>query len=425
MEYICQDCIGVKSVREEVERLNKGNGQCCYCLNTALVANRSDIFLFIENNFFESLIPINECSQMEQTSFWGGSDDLGVSEIWEHIQNLELGNEQLENDLTEYLSKDIPESENLFVIDDGTLDENQYEAKWQEFIKSISHGQRFFNSEVKLFLDDLFSILHCDNLINNDICSLLEPNVSLFRARVANSKAEREAIISNPSNQLGPVPPTLASEQRMTPAGISALYAATDRETCFSEVRAITGDMVISGEFVVNRAIKLLDIRKLEQLSQTGFHLFEPNFRKKSHKSQFLRQLMFLLSRPASNRKNSKYLETQVVFEYFRVNFYNDISGLVFSSVQTGLTGVNVVLFPESSDVNTFQYESGLDLNFSEWHQPELGLYFYTKKAEEINSKIATDSALNFVSGSLKLHYVEAVKTVSKEQNIYISHHEK
>ncbi len=424
MEYICQDCIDVKAIREEVERLNKGNGRCSYCLNTALVANKNDIFSFIENNFFESLIPINECSQMEQASFWGGSDDLGVSEVWEHLQNLDLGNDQLEQDLSDYLSKDISVSENLFVIDDGTLEENQYEAKWHEFIKSISHGQRFFNSDVKLFLDDLFSVLHCDNLINDDVCSFLEPNVSLFRARIANTKAEREAIISNPSSQLGPVPPTLAGEQRMTPTGISALYAATERDTCFSEVRAITGDMVISGEFVVNRPLKLLDIRKLDRLSQTGFHIFEPNFREKSHKSQFLRRLMFLLSKPASNRKDSSYLETQVVFEYFRVNFANDISGLVFSSVQTGLTGVNVVLFPECSGVNTFQYESGLELNFSEWHQPELGYYSYTKQVEKANLNLVTGSALNFVRGSLKLHYIKAVKTVSEEHDLYISHSE-
>ncbi|WP_331253255.1 RES family NAD+ phosphorylase, partial [Vibrio anguillarum] len=185
---------------------------------------------------------------------------------------------------------------------------------------------------------------------------MLEPNVSLFRARIANSKIERESIISDPANQLGAVPAKLASDQRMTPKGISAFYASSDRETCFSEVRAITGDLVISGEFTVNRPLKLLDLRKIEELSKKEYHPFESNYLEKSHKSLFLKRLMFLLSKPASKRKNSNYLETQVIFEYFRVNFGSDISGLIFSSVQTGFNGLNVVLFPERSDVNSFTY---------------------------------------------------------------------
>lgn len=138
-------------------------------------------------------------------------------------------------------------------------------------------------------------------------------------------------------------------------------------------MRAITGDLVITGEFTVNHELKLLDLTKLEQLSQGSYHLFDPDFSEKSKKSYFLKRLMFLLSKPASNRQNSSYLETQVIFE------------------------------------------------FNEWHQPEHGYYSYrsSKIIESENNK--TNSILNFVEESLKLHYIEAVKTVAKEQSIQIS----
>ncbi|MGR5233655.1 RES domain-containing protein [Vibrio rotiferianus] len=424
MVHICKSCIEVAAVQREIERLSVGQKVCDYCNTTNLVAPKDSIFSFIENNFFESLVHIDECSAQERASFWGGSDDLYVKEIWEIIHNLQLNNEPLEEDLTKYLTQGISIHENLFTLDDGTLENNAYQAKWLNFINSISHGKRFFNAEVSQFLDDLFSVLHTDNHVNEAICTVLEPEVSLYRARIANTKLERENIISDPSSQLGAVPAYLASDQRMTPSGISAFYASSDRDTCFSEVRAITGDLVISGEFTVNRPLKFLDLTKLEEISKNQYHPFEPNYAKKAHKSTFLRQLMFLLSKPASKRKNSSYLETQVIFEYLRVNFGDDISGLVFPSVQTDLKGLNVVLFPENSSVNLYMYTEGQKIEFSESHYPELGYYAYTKKATNEYQAKEHESDLSFVSGSLELHYIKAVKTVAKRQEIYINHGE-
>ena len=182
--------------------------------------------------------------------------------------------------------------------------------------------------------------------------------------------------------------------------------------------------MVISGEFTVNRPLKFLDLRKLEEISKNKYHPFEPNYAKNSHKSAFLKQLMFLLSKPASKRQNSSYLETQVIFEYLRVNFGDDISGLVFSSVQTGLEGLNVVLFPEKSSVSLYTYHEGQSMAFSESHYPELGFYAYSKSSTSETQIKDHKSDLSFVSNSLELHYIEAVKTVAKRQDIFINHGE-
>lgn len=129
---------------------------------------------------------------------------------------------------------------------------------------------------------------------------------------------------------------------------------------------------------------------------------------------------MFLLSKPASKRKNSNYLETQVIFEYFRVNFGSDISGLIFSSVQTGFNGLNVVLFPERSDVNSFTYNKERKIIFKEWHHQEDDWYTYSEKFSEKLPSQKSEANLSFVHGSLELHYIEAVKTLARKQNILV-----
>jgi len=417
--YICRECIKINEVQKEIERINIGKEVCCYCKSKSIVAPKEGVFSFIENNFFNAIISINECSQHESSSFWFGSNDLYVKEIWEIIHDIGFNNEQLERDLSDYLSQQLDVKDNLFTLNDGTLENNVYRYKWVNFIDSISHGKRFFNSDISEFLDDLFSVIHENSHVNDDLCTVLEPNYSLFRARIANSKIERENIISDPVAQLGAVPPLLASDQRMTPNGISAFYASSDRDTCFSEVRAITGDLVISGEFTVNWPLKFLDLHKIEGLSKKEHHPFERNFLEKSHKNQFLKQLIFLLSKPASKRKNSNYLETQVIFEYFRVNFGNDISGLIFPSVQTGLDGLNIVFFPEKSNINSFAYNTERKIVFKEWADEDSSYTYSEKFSEKLPPKVA-EANLSFVHDSLELHYIEGVKTIGKKQHLLV-----
>lgn len=75
MVYICKSCIEIDAVQREIEKLSVGKKVCDYCNSTNLVAPKDSIFSFIENNFFESLVHIDECSAHERASFWGGSND--------------------------------------------------------------------------------------------------------------------------------------------------------------------------------------------------------------------------------------------------------------------------------------------------------------------------------------------------------------
>ncbi|GAA66557.1 RES domain-containing protein [Pseudoalteromonas sp. BSi20429] len=421
MSFICADCIDVESIKVEINK-KPAHDLCFYCGEEKNnIANKEVIFDLFESRFMESVIPLSECSPMEVGMFYHGSDDLCVSEIWEMIDNLEVGSEQLRDDLTEHIIASLNTNETLFVYDDGTLDHNAYEYKWTEFIKSVSHNHRFFNDSAKEFLNSLFAIIQKNGVIIDDVIHELNPNASMFRARVANTANERAEIFSDPANQLGPVPQKLATDQRMTPTGISAFYASSDRETCFSEVRAITGDSVMSAEFRTINTLRLLDLRKLTEISKMYFCPLEADFSDNSHKSQFIKQLIFLLSKPASQRGTSTYLETQIIFEYLRVNFGADIHGLVFSSVQTGMEGLNVVLFPEHSEVQPFYYNSQKINECNEHHNSEYEYYHYTVTTSGDTPKAQSSKRLKFVEGSIKLHYIKAVKTEAKELDIEIT----
>ncbi|TMN72555.1 RES domain-containing protein [Pseudoalteromonas sp. S1727] len=421
MSFICADCINIESIKVEISK-KTAHDLCFYCGDEKkYIASKEAIFDLFESRFMESVIPLSECSPMEVAMFYHGNDSLCVSEIWEMIDNLEVGSEQLRDDLTDHIIGSLNTDENLFVYNDGTLEHNVYESKWAEFIKSISYNHRFFNDSAKEFLNSLFSIIQENGVIIDEVIQEINQDTSMFRARVANSANERAEIFSDPANQLGPVPQILATDQRMTPTGISAFYASSDRKTCFSEVRAITGDSVMSAEFRTTDTLRLLDLRKLTEISKMQFCPLEADFVDNSHKSQFIKQLIFLLSKPASKRGTSTYLETQIIFEYLRVNFGADIHGLVFSSVQTGMEGLNVVLFPEHSEVQPFYYNSQKVSECNEHHNSEYEYYHYTVTTSGDTPKSQTNKMLKFVEGSIKLHYIKAVKTEAREFDLEVT----
>ena len=414
MSYVCSSCINIESIRkEDVYSLEKK--LCSYCnKNKIEVIDKDIVITLLKSRFVEAVVPFSECSEHEQGMYFFAHDDkLSPSEIFNMMDWLELGSEDFKNDLCCEIEKILGSEDDLFVYNDGTLDEgNEYEAKWDAFIRSIHHKHRFFNNNAKTFLDSLFSLIHENGKIIDTMVFELNPNISIFRARIANTVKERTEIYSNPASQLGAAPASLAGEQRMTPTGISAFYASDSRETCFSEVRATTGDIVMSAEFRATNTLRLLDLSKLKKVSQMSVCPFDKDFLDKSHKSYFIQRLVFLLSKPASQRKNSIYLETQVIFEYFRTYFSENIHGIAFNSVQNGMEGMNVALFPEYSKVSLFSYSNKEIVSCEEHVNGEFDSYLYEiKTGIENNFSIKKDECLRFIDGSVLLHCSGIIKS--------------
>ena len=418
MSYVCSSCINIESIRKEgVYSLE--NKLCFYCKKDKVeVIDRDVLITLLKSRFVEAVVPFSECSEHEQGMYFFAHDEkLDPSDIPNMMDWLGLGSEQFRNDLYDEIEKNLDSKDDLFVYNDGTLDEgNEYEVKWDTFIRSIHHKHRFFNQDIKKFLDSLFSLIHEDGKIIDTMIYELNPNIPIFRARIANTVKERTEIYSNPASQLGAAPASLAGEQRMTPTGISAFYASDSRETCFSEVRATTGDIVMSAEFRATNTLRLLDLSKLKEVSQMSICPFDKDFVDKSHKSDFVQRLVFLLSKPASQRKNSVYLETQVIFEYFRTYFSEGIHGIAFNSVQNGMDGMNVALFPEYSKVSLFLHNNREILSCKESIDKKYSFYSYGIKTGNENSVlIRKDESLRFVDKSILLHHIMAVQTITQE----------
>lgn len=419
MSYVCSDCVNIESIKKEGVYSSEKK-LCFYCnKNKVEVIDRDDVIALLISRFLEAVVPFSECSEHEQGMYFFAHDEtLNPSDIFNMIDWLELGSEQFRDDLCCEIEKSLGSKyEDLFVYDDGTLDGgNEYEAKWDTFIRSIHHKHRFFNHNAKAFLDSLFALIHEDGKIIDAVIYELNPNTPIFRARIANTVEERTAIYSDPASQLGAVPAMLAGEQRMTPTGISAFYASDSRETCFSEVRATTGDIVMSAEFRATGTLRLLDLSKLKEVSQMSVCPFDKDFVDKSHKSYFIQRLVFLLSKPASQRKNSVYLETQVIFEYFRTYFSEGIYGIAFNSVQNGMEGMNIALFPEYSKVSSFSYNNKEITDCKEYVNKEFSFYSYSVETGiENNISIKKDEYLRFIDKSILLHHVTAVKTITQD----------
>ncbi|MFY9810293.1 RES family NAD+ phosphorylase [Aquabacterium sp.] len=328
-----------------------------------------------------------------------GSDHISVDGIDIVLSEwFELGNEVYFGDLMAYLPESYQKTDDgrdrHYYSDDGYLELNLYEDKWEKFIADIRHTHRFFNPNAAGFLDSVFSMLTGTDLrLKPDVVRSISKGELLYRARTAQTFDAAKKIIESPHAELGPTPKDKASSQRMTPNGISALYCALERETCLSEIRSITGDNVVSGAMTPTTQLKLLDLTKLELVEPPKLTIFNEGYRDSLHLNAFIKSLVKKMSKPKGRNDDLSYLSTQVVFEYLRLKFGTEVDGLVFPSVQTGEVGTNVVLFPEASGISKERYSPDEQAAFGEGNK------------------------LAFVDKSLRFHQVTAIRTDAVEHD--------
>jgi hypothetical protein len=394
---ICSGCVTPQLLKEVV--WNRGHlGQCSYCRQVDLVVGRNILFDHILELVDKNVATEEDLTHYELGLIYEcGSDLIAVDGIDIVLSEwFELGDEVYFDDLMAYLPEPYQKTDDgrdrHYYSDDGDLELNIYEDKWEKFVDSIRHTHRFFNPNAAGFLDSVFSMLTgADLKLKPDVvrgitqgscCSGPGPHRHLMRPRRLRGASHFE---------LGPIPKDKASSQRMTPNGISALYCALERATCLSEIRSITGDNVISGALTPTTQLKLLDLTKLELVEPPELTIFNDGYRDSLHLKTFIKSLVKKMSKPKGRNEDLSYLSTQVVFEYLRLKFCKEVDGLVFPSVQTGEVGTNVVLFPEASVISKEHYSPDERNAFHE------------------------DDKLAFVDKSLRFHQVTAIKTDAVE----------
>lgn len=218
---------------------------------------------------------------------------------------------------------------------------------WEAFKQLVKHEMRYFFSTRNTGAgdgDDMTAVqlLKAVSDLGQD-----QPAVwpapcptPLFRARMATS--EHEAAQWSHASDLGPPPPEWATSSRMSPAGISMFYGATDRATAIAEAGAHAAQrFTVTGEFTPTREIRLIDLTNLPELPS----IFDANAHREFFVIRFLQRFIHDLTLPVEldGREHIDYVPTQVFTEYFRYAFPTQVDGLMFRSTQG--PGNNVALF--------------------------------------------------------------------------------
>lgn len=358
---LCKMCIEKKLPSYTYNNENFGRQFCEECQSETQHLDyevfKNKLFDVISNNY-------KLLSNLPYRAGWfyeAHDEDGVVDNFYDLIEPLNLDEE-----LAETLADDWAEKygNDCLVLYDDSLEEYEgcnKEFEWEGIQESFKHEFRFFNSKLKDFLDHTFEFLIDDQRINESLINIIPPSTTLYRGRSFDSlkdlkkeinndnlmfelENETEELTKNIRNKFGLVPSYLASDQRMTPLGVSALYLSTDKLACVAEIRALVGQYVGVAEFSNRVELKLLNLNKLAK----GFYPYhlEENYLEKLDVYVFFKKLIASVSRPKLDSGKFDYLISQYFFEYLRVKFSNQIDGIYLKSIQLP-TADNIILFPE------------------------------------------------------------------------------
>ncbi len=232
---------------------------------------------------------------------------------------------------------------------------------WRDFKDLVRHQSRFFFPLIAEDDDDPDSRSPLnllgdigDAAVSVGLVATWPEGTDVFRVRIH----ERDADVSHAWN-VGAVPNSLADRafaNRMSPAGIPMLYAATDEQTAIEEAKSAEPNhaerLLTLAHFQAIRPLTILELhRRFDVPSE-----FNPNARDLVAPLAFLNGFVEDISVHVERdgTEHVDYVPTQVVTEYFRsVYSFGDgvkLDGISFPSSRSA-DGSNVVLFVSSQDV--------------------------------------------------------------------------
>lgn len=229
---------------------------------------------------------------------------------------------------------------------------------WEEFSRVVKHRVRYLlfpsakeddiTDEIcpAFMLDALGSVLN-----QLELFSELRVGTTLYRVRL-----HAPGIQYTTLQDLSPPPSSAARfSNRMSPAGISMIYAALDEDTAIAEtrVRRRRKPMEASvGVFELTKDVKLLDLVHLPQIPSI-FAGEEDRWRRPG--LIFLHGFREDFTKPVikDGREHVEYVPPQVVTEYLRYRFRDaaglPVSGVLYPSARRR-RGVGCVLFVSYED---------------------------------------------------------------------------
>jgi hypothetical protein len=220
---------------------------------------------------------------------------------------------------------------------------------WDEFKEEVKYQTRF------LFFSDRDADerynperLSAQSLFNK-LSSMLTKIPNVYRVLPAGSRLLRGRMVATPpdcskysAKELGSPPREKASANRMSPAGISMFYGASDLDTVIAEIGAHSPfGHAVTGEFQTTQELDVIDLSRLPGLPSP----FDTENAKLYHLIKFLESFVTDLTLPIDldGREHIDYVPTQVFSEFLRYGVPYGVDGLIFGSAQAA--GTNIVIF--------------------------------------------------------------------------------
>lgn len=186
---------------------------------------------------------------------------------------------------------------------------------WLMFKHVAKHYNRFFAiddfGDYSGFLERFKSILL-------GFSEDLPAGTKLYRTRIQTPELMDLPTIQ-PYKEMGSAPPKYAQTNRMSPAGISYLYLASDRDTAFSECR-LSNCIAIVAEFESKQDLQVIDFTKDNYYYDCGSIFSDDYCHEEIFMTRFLKGFVEELSQPVNDNQDRsyEYVATQIISEYIR-----------------------------------------------------------------------------------------------------------
>ena len=316
---------------------NGSKSKCSYCNKCGTVLPMPDFIKLVRRKIESEFDDVDDAGLPTERSYFDDDEEKipglkrfsgytapsdakcyeDTSEVLEDIDLLPEP-EALYNDLLEALPNHAWISSDPFIISR----DKELSLQWNNFAEMVKHRQHFtfwtrdeFSGVHSEYDNCLMDILHeLGSLIHEaDLCKTLDASELLFRAR----PIEKDTSLT--FKEITSSPDSKASQNRMSPAGISMFYGSFDEETARLETSSNhdgKGRFLI-GCFHAKNPLLILDLTKIPK----------PLFWEQGQ--DYREQLIFLntfsreISKPI-NKKDKNYIEyvpTQVFTEYLRFVF--------------------------------------------------------------------------------------------------------
>ncbi|WP_263118394.1 RES domain-containing protein [Cellulomonas sp. RIT-PI-Y] len=228
------------------------------------------------------------------------------------------------------------------------------EFGWERFSETAKHSSRFVyvgdpGNDRETPGTSMLAFLHQLRVYVDGSLDLVEPlpkGSMVHRGRLVEGRGE----VAPTAAALGPAPEDRAAANRMSPAGISLMYASQDPQTAIAEIAAHgPKPRALVGGFRTTRPLQVLDLTKAPKVPS----IFDVSSRAEYVMAQFLHDFVRTATAPIipDGREHVDYVPTQVVTEYLRWAPETPLDGIALPSAQSENRAKTYVFFFGPADV--------------------------------------------------------------------------